>query len=109
MKVAYIRSLFPTDNDLPKTRLLSWARCQKLGMPAYKTVQEGKLFQSVLTLNGIQYTSSMWYVIITSKIIYVDILYLTWKTVNVLSVSGKRISAGLNKGLHLFVCVCWDK
>ena len=64
MKVAYLRSLFPTDNDLPKTRLLAWARRQHLGMPSYKTVQEGKLFQSVLTLNGNQYTSSMWYVLL---------------------------------------------
>lgn len=62
MKVAYLRSLFPTDNDLPKTRLLVWSRNQRLGMPSYKTVQEGKLFQSVLTLDGKQYTSSMWYV-----------------------------------------------
>ncbi|KAK3930960.1 tRNA-dihydrouridine(20) synthase [NAD(P)+]-like [Frankliniella fusca] len=60
MKVAYLRSLFPSDNDLPKSRLLAWSRKQKLGMPSYKTIQEGKLFQSVLTLDGKQYTSSMW-------------------------------------------------
>ncbi|KAE8742753.1 hypothetical protein FOCC_FOCC011680 [Frankliniella occidentalis] len=60
MKVAYLRSLYPSDNDLPKTRVLAWSRSQKLGMPVYKTVQEGKLFQSVLTLSGKQYTSSMW-------------------------------------------------
>lgn len=60
LKVAYLRSLFPSDNDLPKTRLLAWSRRHKLGMPSYKTVQEGKLFQSVLTFDGKQYTSSMW-------------------------------------------------
>lgn len=60
MKIAYIRSLYPTDLDLPKTRLLGWVRTQKWGMPSYKTIQEGKLFQSVLTLNNVQYTSSMW-------------------------------------------------
>ncbi|XP_034251715.1 tRNA-dihydrouridine(20) synthase [NAD(P)+]-like [Thrips palmi] len=60
MKIAYIRSLYPTDNDLPKTRLLGWVRTQRIGMPSYKTIQEGKLFQSVLTVNGVQYTSSMW-------------------------------------------------
>lgn len=60
MKVAYLRSLFPTDLDLPKTRLLAWTRRERLGMPSYQTVQEGKLFQSVLTVNDKKYTSSMW-------------------------------------------------
>lgn len=60
MECSFIRSLYPTDPDLPKTRLLNWTKAQGFKIPSYKTVQCDKLFQSTVTVNGKQYCSSFW-------------------------------------------------
>lgn len=57
---AFLRSVFPNDIDLPKTKLLMWTRKSQLDQPSYNTVQEDKLFQSVVTVNGKKYGSSYW-------------------------------------------------
>ena len=57
---AFLRSIFPSDNDLPKTKLLTWARHRNLEPPKYTTTQEDKLFQSIVTVNGKNYGSSYW-------------------------------------------------
>ncbi|KAK6619161.1 hypothetical protein RUM44_003543 [Polyplax serrata] len=57
---AFLRSIFPTDIDLPKTKLLMWTRKQHIEQPKYNTIQEDKLFQSVVTVNGKKYGSSYW-------------------------------------------------
>lgn len=60
LSCAFLRSLFPTDPELPKTRLLMWTRRKKLGQPEYTTIQEDKLFQSVVSVAGQKYSSTYW-------------------------------------------------
>jgi tRNA-dihydrouridine synthase 2 len=62
MQCAFIRSLYTSDVQLPKTQLLTWARARGLKHPIYTTQQEDKLFKSVVTLDGKKYSSSYWYV-----------------------------------------------
>lgn len=60
LSCAFLRSIFPSDVDLPKTKLLMWTRKNRLKQPIYDTVQEDKLFQSVVTVDGKKYSSSYW-------------------------------------------------
>jgi len=60
MQCAFLRSLYTSDVDLPKTRLLTWARARGLKHPIYTTQQEDKLFKCVVTLDGKKYSSSYW-------------------------------------------------
>lgn len=62
MQCAFLRSLYSSDVDLPKTRLLTWTRARGLKHPTYTTQQEDKLFKSVVTVDGKKYSSSYWYV-----------------------------------------------
>jgi len=62
MKCSFLRNLYTSDMDLPKTKLLTWARARGLKHPVYTTQQEDKLFKSVVTLDGRKYGSSYWYV-----------------------------------------------
>lgn len=62
MRCSFLRSLYTSDVDLPKTQLLNWARARGLKHPTYSTQQEDKLFKSVVTLDGRKYSSSYWYV-----------------------------------------------
>lgn len=57
---AFIRSLYPDDTDLPKTRLLMWARKNGLRQPEYETIQVNKLFQSTVSVGGKKYISTYW-------------------------------------------------
>lgn len=60
MQCSFLRSLYTSDVDLPKTKLLTWARARGLKHPIYTTQQEDKLFKSVVTLDGKKYGSSYW-------------------------------------------------
>lgn len=60
LSCAFLRSIFPLDIDLPKTKLLMWTRRNHIGQPVYDTVQEDKLFQSIVTVDGKKYSSSYW-------------------------------------------------
>lgn len=60
MRCAFLRSLYTSDVDLPKTRLLSCARSRGLKNPVYTTQQEDKLFRSIVTFDGKKYSSSYW-------------------------------------------------
>ncbi|XP_067007933.2 tRNA-dihydrouridine(20) synthase [NAD(P)+]-like [Anabrus simplex] len=60
LQCAFLRSVYANDVDLPKSKLLIWARKNGLGQPRYDTQQRDKLFKSVLTLNGSKYSSSCW-------------------------------------------------
>jgi tRNA-dihydrouridine synthase 2 len=62
MQCSFLRSTYTSDVDLPKTKLLTWARTRGLKHPVYSTQQEDKLFKSVVTLDGKKYSSSFWYV-----------------------------------------------
>lgn len=57
---AFIRSLYPNDTDLPKSRLLLWAIRRGHRKPEYETVQVNKLFQSIVSVGGKKYTSTYW-------------------------------------------------
>lgn len=57
---SFLRSIFPTDIDLPKTKLLMWTRQNHIEAPKYNTIQEDKLFQSTVIVNGKKYGSSYW-------------------------------------------------
>ncbi|GLG92361.1 tRNA-dihydrouridine synthase 2-like protein [Gryllus bimaculatus] len=60
LQCAFFRSVYLSDVDLPKTRLLVHAKRNGLGQPQYQTQQEDKLFKSVVTVNKKKYSSSCW-------------------------------------------------
>jgi len=59
MTLEYVRSSFK-DCELPKTRLYTWCRKEKLPNPVYEMEYKEKLFKSVVTVNGKKYTTSKW-------------------------------------------------
>jgi hypothetical protein len=77
MQCSFIRSLYTSDVDLPKTQLLTWARARDLKHPIYSTQQEDKLFKSVVTLDGKKYSSSYWYVEAVPNIITISVSHYT--------------------------------
>jgi len=60
LKCMYIRSLYPRPEDLPKTKLLNWAKKYNKQLPKYHTEQFEKLFKSTVTFDNQQYSSSFW-------------------------------------------------
>lgn len=60
IKCAFIRVNFPTDPDLPKSKLIKYCGQNKLKVPTYKIINEDKLFRAIATLNGKKYSSSYW-------------------------------------------------
>lgn len=57
--IAFFRAHY-TDVELPKSRLYIHAVKNSLELPVYETLQEEKLFRSVLTFCGKRYASSYW-------------------------------------------------
>ncbi|XP_033355040.1 tRNA-dihydrouridine(20) synthase [NAD(P)+]-like isoform X1 [Bombus vosnesenskii] len=60
MHCAFLRNNYVTDLELPKTILHKWTQTQRKKMPNYDTQQKGKLFQSIVTVDGRRYGSSFW-------------------------------------------------
>ncbi|XP_071450145.1 tRNA-dihydrouridine(20) synthase [NAD(P)+]-like [Hetaerina americana] len=60
LHVAFLRSLYKEDRDLPKTQLLGISRKRHLVQPKYRTEQVDKLFRSEVLFNGQKYTSTYW-------------------------------------------------
>lgn len=60
LKCMYIRSLYPRPEDLPKTKLLNWAKTHNKPLPKYHTEQFEKLFKSTVTFDNQKYSSSFW-------------------------------------------------
>ncbi|XP_060816434.1 tRNA-dihydrouridine(20) synthase [NAD(P)+]-like isoform X1 [Bombus pascuorum] len=60
MHCAFLRNNYVTDLELPKTILHKWTQTQRKKMPNYNTQQKGKLFQSIVTVDGRRYGSSFW-------------------------------------------------
>ncbi|XP_076547830.1 dihydrouridine synthase 2 isoform X1 [Osmia lignaria lignaria] len=60
MHCAFLRNSYSTDLDLPKTILHKWTQSQRKKMPRYDTLQRGKLFRSIVTVDGRKFGSSFW-------------------------------------------------
>lgn len=60
MHCAFLRNNYITDLELPKTVLHKWTQTQRKKMPNYNTQQKGKLFRSIVTVDGRKYGSSFW-------------------------------------------------
>ncbi|XP_044742530.1 tRNA-dihydrouridine(20) synthase [NAD(P)+]-like [Chrysoperla carnea] len=60
LQCAFIRRNFIEDTDLPKSKLLVYTTKNGLPKPKYETIQEDKLFRSIVTVNGKKYSSSFW-------------------------------------------------
>ncbi|XP_031849379.1 dihydrouridine synthase 2 isoform X2 [Nomia melanderi] len=60
MHCAFLRNNYVSDLELPKTILHKWTQTQRKKMPQYETHQKGKLFRSVITVDGRKYGSSFW-------------------------------------------------
>lgn len=60
MHCAFLRNNYVTDLQLPKTILHKWTQTQRKKMPNYNTQQKGKLFRSIVTVDGRKYGSSFW-------------------------------------------------
>nr|XP_018899907.1 PREDICTED: tRNA-dihydrouridine(20) synthase [NAD(P)+]-like [Bemisia tabaci] len=60
LRCAFIRNLYPADSDLPKTRLMVYARRKGLEQPKYISSQSDKLFKSIVVFNNQKYSSSYW-------------------------------------------------
>lgn len=60
MHCAFLRNSYMTDLELPKTILHKWAQTQRKKMPHYNTQQKGKLFRSIVTIDGKKYGSTFW-------------------------------------------------
>lgn len=60
MHCAFIRASYAQDPDLPKSKLIAWCGKNKMDKPRYESINEDKLFRSILTLDGKKYTSTYW-------------------------------------------------
>ncbi|XP_014207131.1 tRNA-dihydrouridine(20) synthase [NAD(P)+]-like [Copidosoma floridanum] len=60
MRCAFLRSNYTKDTTLPKTQLAQWTQKNRKKLPAYNTINEDKLFRSVVTVDGRKYGSSFW-------------------------------------------------
>ncbi|XP_003700598.1 dihydrouridine synthase 2 [Megachile rotundata] len=60
MHCAFLRNNYLTDLDLPKTILHKWTQSQRKKIPRYDTLQKGKLFRSIVTVDGRKFGSSFW-------------------------------------------------
>lgn len=59
VKCSFIRSNY-TDAELPKTKLIALCHKNKYHKPLYVTINQDKLFRSVLTFNDKKYSSTYW-------------------------------------------------
>lgn len=57
---AFLRNNYVSDLELPKSKLHKWTQSQKKKMPHYNTQQKGKLFRSIVTVDGRKFGSSFW-------------------------------------------------
>ncbi|XP_078046233.1 dihydrouridine synthase 2 isoform X2 [Augochlora pura] len=60
MHCAFLRNNYASDLQLPKTILHKWAQTQRKKMPQYETQQKGKLFRSVITVDGRREKNKKW-------------------------------------------------
>lgn len=59
-KIAFIRSNYPSDVNLPKSVLHGHTKKKLRTMPIYKTERDGQVFRAFLTLGNKNYSSSFW-------------------------------------------------
>lgn len=60
LRCAFFRKNYALNELLPKAQLTNWTHEQRHKMPTYETIQEYKLFRSIVTVDGRQYGSSYW-------------------------------------------------
>ena len=60
MHCAFLRNSYVSDLELPKSILHKWTQSQRKKIPHYDTRQKGKLFRSIVTLDGRKFGSSFW-------------------------------------------------
>lgn len=60
IKCAFLRTNYTQDPDLPKSKILTFCRENKLSKPQYKVYNEDKLFRAVATIGDKKYSSSYW-------------------------------------------------
>lgn len=60
LKCMYIRSLYPRPEDLPKTKLLAWAKEHNKPLPKYYTEPFEKLFKCIVIFDNQKYSSTFW-------------------------------------------------
>lgn len=58
--ICFIRSNFPSDNDLPKTKLYTYATRNGLPKAQYEVQQKDKLFRATIQFGEKRYSSSFW-------------------------------------------------
>lgn len=58
--LAFIRSNYAADFDLPKSKLYNYATKSSKKCGKYEILQQQKLFRAILTYDGKRYTSSFW-------------------------------------------------
>lgn len=58
--VAFIRSNYMKDVDLPKSILHTYTKKKLRTVPTYETEQNERLFRAILALSGKKYSSSFW-------------------------------------------------
>ncbi|XP_018798631.1 PREDICTED: tRNA-dihydrouridine(20) synthase [NAD(P)+]-like [Bactrocera latifrons] len=58
--IAFLRSNYNSDTQLPKTKLYTYAGRNNLSIAQYETQRIDKLFRAICTFNGKRYTSSFW-------------------------------------------------
>jgi tRNA-dihydrouridine synthase 2 len=59
-KIAFIRSNFLKDVDLPKSILHTHTKKKLRTVPSYRTERDGQVFRAFLTLHNKTYSSSFW-------------------------------------------------
>lgn len=59
-KIAFIRSNYAKDVDLPKSILHAYTKKKLRNVPVYETEQNERLFRSILSLHGEKYSSTFW-------------------------------------------------
>lgn len=60
LKCAFIRVNYPTDTDLPKSKIIAYCGKNKLKTPVYKIINEDKLFRAICCFQDKKYSSSYW-------------------------------------------------
>ncbi|XP_053982066.1 tRNA-dihydrouridine(20) synthase [NAD(P)+]-like [Hylaeus volcanicus] len=60
MHCAFLRNNYVTDLELPKTILHKWTQTQRKKIPHYDTQKKGRLFRSIVTVDGRKFGSSFW-------------------------------------------------
>ncbi|XP_067640494.1 tRNA-dihydrouridine(20) synthase [NAD(P)+]-like isoform X2 [Eurosta solidaginis] len=58
--IAFLRSNYNSDTQLPKTMLYTYAGRKSKEIPRYETQRIDKLFRAICTFDGKRYTSSFW-------------------------------------------------